>query len=83
MSRDQRPARMRVVSSGQRAEQQHRRRGDAPPVDAPVPGEQAQPVPAQAAAAGSPWLIAMLFVIGCALGGALIALSGLFEVPGR
>lgn len=78
---------MRVVSSGQRAEQQHRRRGDAPPVDVPAdtpaPVERIQPVPAQAAAAGSPWLVAMLFVIGCALGGALIALSGLFEVPGR
>jgi len=75
MSSDQRPGRVRVFSSSTAAAPvPARRRGDAAAVaPSPVP-----PVPAvQPAARGGFPVLAGLFLIGCAVGGALMAWSGL------
>ena len=90
MSRDQRPGKMRVVGSGGSAQQ--RRRNDLAPqagtgtsVGATGPasaagtpaGLAAKGRAAPAAKSGKPvMLLALLFVVGCAVGGAALPLLG-------
>ncbi|WP_380874026.1 hypothetical protein [Sphingomonas sp. DBB INV C78] len=89
MSRDQRPGRVRVISSGRPPEPPQRRRGDvdanpnagaAGSADEAMPGAVRPMVAAAAAPAVSRVMLVLLFVIGCGLGGGLIAALGLFDV---
>ncbi|ARS28955.1 hypothetical protein [Sphingomonas sp. KC8] len=81
MSRDQRPGRVRVVSQDRSTATPRRRREDMNPAAAasPAPGvgkAGGQPT----ASSGFPLLaLAVLFIVGCGVGGALIAAFGLFE----
>lgn len=75
MSHDQKPGRMRVVSGT--AATPKRRRGDVAASAPPGPGAQvveAVPSPAlpAAAAARRGRLLAPLFLLGCAIGGAAV-----------
>lgn len=85
MSRDQRPGRVRVISPGEPAETLDRRRGDeASETDLEV--AVAPPAPTTSAERAtpsglSPLLVTALFMAGCAIGGAMIAALGLFEMP--
>ncbi|MCJ8157716.1 hypothetical protein [Sphingomonas sp. LaA6.9] len=88
MSRDQRPGRVRVFTSGQTAEAPYRRRGDVDTQDrtgdeealsAPKPPQMV--IEASTPKSLSSMALAMLFVVGCGVGGMLIAALGLFEVP--
>lgn len=74
MSHDQKPGRLRVVSNAASAPQ--RRRGDAAsdaqqdvagPATAPVATSSRKPA----------LLLAMLFIVGCAAGGAALPFTGL------
>ena len=82
MSNDQKPARMRVVSGGAAAAAPQRRLSDAAGaggVAAPVPAKAAG-APAAASSARTGKLVAVLailFVAGCAIGGAALPLLGL------
>ncbi|HUD95463.1 hypothetical protein [Sphingobium sp.] len=87
MSSDQRPGKVRVFSSGTGAAPPTRRRSDraeanvvpvAEAAQAPVPGAQASVPPS----GGSFLLPAVLFLIGCAVGGVLIAWFGLMPGAG-
>ena len=86
MSRDQRPGRVRVVSQARSTQTPRRRVGDVDPAASAkaAAGRQddaAEARLAQAGAKGFPLVaLALLFVIGCGAGGALIAALGLFEV---
>lgn len=87
MSRDQRPGRVRVFSSDGAAPTPMRRRTDRMPeladeeLDVPAPSAAAVVTPTPADSLS--WrLLAVLFLGGCALGGAAIAALGLFRVPG-
>lgn len=82
MSRDQKPGRVRVVSSGVPAEPPKRRRDDPDASSAIAEREthglaRLERMPP---ATYSRIVMAMLFVVGCAFGGAAIAALGLFEV---
>ncbi|AGH49085.1 MULTISPECIES: hypothetical protein [Sphingomonadales] len=87
MSRDQQPERVRVVSSGQTTAIPRRRRGDREADDAAageIVAATADAVDAlidPPAATGLPTIaLALLFILGCGIGGALIGAFGLFEV---
>jgi hypothetical protein len=70
MSQDQRPARVRVVQQGPApAGTPQRRRGDAPATGGAA-GEPAAPAPALAARL----IPSLLFLLGCAAGGAAAVL---------
>jgi hypothetical protein len=80
MSHDQRPGRVRVFSSGNPAETPQRRRSDPKPVPA-VP--DAHPDASPPASARSLVTRALLFLIACAAGGAIVSASGLLGMVGR
>lgn len=84
MSRDQRPGRVRVVSQARSTETPRRRRDDVDAAAKAAAGRQDDAAIArmeQAKPKGFPLMaLALLFVIGCGVGGALIAALGLFEV---
>ena len=81
MSHDQKPARMRVVSSG--GSTAGRRRGDEPtiiehgaPAGAPGSALINEAVPAQSSPRGSSLLLSVIFILGCAAGAIGLTLSG-------
>jgi hypothetical protein len=78
MSSDKRPAKVRVFSSSS-GSMPGQRRDD---VEATPPEVEAPPaiIAAEPARSGGFILLACLFVLGCALGGALFAIFGL--IPG-
>lgn len=81
MSSDQRPGKVRVYSSRPAQPVPARRRGDPQPAAAVAAEPPA--VPAQVADAARPdrtMFLAALFLLGCAIGGGVIALLDL--IPG-
>lgn len=81
MSRDQRPGRVRVVSQGRSTETPRRRREDNDPAAAAIAARETAKAAGRAGPKGVPLMaLALLFVIGCGVGGALIAAFGMFEV---
>ncbi|OAN54814.1 MULTISPECIES: hypothetical protein [unclassified Sphingobium] len=79
MSSDQRPGKVRVFSSGTATPQPARRRGDRVEA-APVADPPRLPAPAAKPGGGRFLLLAGLFLLGCAVGGALLAWFG--PMPG-
>ena len=81
MSSDQRPGKVRVFSSRTPPPAPARRRGDRQ--QAPAPGAEPAVSAAQAGDVSRPdrtILLAIPFLLGCAIGGALLAWLGL--IPG-
>lgn len=81
MSSDQRPGKVRVFSSGANGIAPKRRQSD---VDDAIPElvlASPSALPGASAGAGQFFLTAVLFVLGCALGGILLAWFGL--LPGK
>lgn len=79
MSSDQRPGKVRVFSSNAAMATPARRRGDPQPATVPA----VEPVASareDVARPGRTLLLAVLFLLGCAIGGAVIAWQGL--MPG-
>lgn len=77
MSRDQRPGKIRLVSSGTAPQPQ--RRATDPKSEVPIAAEAPAPAPAAAPApvpvpSGSGLLLSCLFLAACAAGGALFIL---------
>ncbi len=85
MSQDQRPGRVRVISSGTSADMPQRRRTDARPL--PATPRNAAPDEARTAATPFSWrttiMSALLFLCGCAIGGVIVAVYGLPRLLGR
>jgi hypothetical protein len=79
MSSDQRPGKVRVFSSGQMAETPRRRRGDTRAND----GAAAMAPGVKKGNTGWSLALAGLFLLGCAIGGALFASLGLMPGAGR
>ncbi|MDF0542532.1 hypothetical protein PX699_09280 [Sphingobium sp. H39-3-25] len=81
MSSNQRPGKVRVFSSGNRGDVPQRRRGD---VEQAEPASEARTAVSGAAAPAAerfPWVVmTLLFLIGCAAGGALLSFLGFFPV---
>ncbi|NWK98898.1 hypothetical protein DM806_25190 [Sphingobium lactosutens] len=83
MSSDQRPGKVRVFSSGTAAAPPARRRSDRAEADVTPVAEPSQtPVSAAPPSGGGSLLLAVLFLIGCAVGGVLIAWFGLMPGAG-
>lgn len=81
MSSDQRPGKVRVFSSRTPPPAPARRRGDRQQTPAPGAEPARLSVPAEdAARPDQPLLLAIPFLLGCAIGGAVIAWLGL--IPG-
>lgn len=81
MSSDQRPGKVRVFSSGAMPPHPGRRRGDWVEAEAaPMVEHVLPPVPSTAAESGRSMALAGLFLLGCAIGGTLLAWFGL--LPG-
>ena len=82
MSNDQRPGKVRVFSSHAVEPPPARRRGDPPQRDTPSAVEGAARGPQVANVAGSSraFMLAIPFLLGCAIGGAVVAWLGL--IPG-
>lgn len=81
MSGNRRPAKVRVFSAGEQPDHPLRRHDDIRP-DAETPEiagverENSDP----SAAGGMRWGAMLLFLAGCAIGGALISFFGFFEM---
>jgi hypothetical protein len=81
MSSNQRPGKVRVFSSGNRGDVPQRRRGDVEQPEAASDARKAASGAAPPEADRFPWVVmTLLFLIGCAAGGALLSLLGLFPV---
>ncbi len=80
MSHDQRPGRVRVFSSGNPAETPQRRRSDPKPVAAVPDALPDAPAPASARSLVTR---ALLFLVACAAGGAIVSASGMLGMVGR
>jgi hypothetical protein len=78
MSSDQRPGKVRVFSSRTPPPAPARRRGD--PQQAPAPGAEPAAQAGDVARPGRPLFLAIPFLLGCAIGGAVIAWLGLGAV---
>lgn len=79
MSHDQRPGRVRVISSGNPAETPQRRRTDPQPAPTTTPVADVAP----ASSLRPTVMRAVLFLVACAAGGVLATACGLPEMLSR
>lgn len=68
MSRDQKPAKMRVIAGGAAPSHPLNRAGDLGPASSPLTA------PADPPGTGRPVLMALVYVAGCAVGGVAFAM---------